>query len=108
VFVGRASDDEIARFRAILDGLTSESCIVQRLILDSLFDVNCPEFVHAIANFHSVQYVSFGVSSQDVKDRLMTAFRRNGTMINSNATGGGLDASEQARMHVYHQRNHHL
>jgi hypothetical protein len=103
-----AHRDEMERFQAILKGIASQSCCVERLLLDSLYAVNWPAFFHAIARFRKVQYVSFDISSDfDALKRkdLLMAFRRNGTLLDSNVTGGGLNASDLARLHAYPQRN---
>jgi hypothetical protein len=103
-----SSYDEEGLFQAVLNALTSESCSVERLILDTLWDSHCPALFDALASFGKVQYVSFDISSElDVlmRNGLMAAFRRNGTLLDSNVTGGGLDDSDQARLHAYHQRN---
>jgi hypothetical protein len=107
----RANRDEFERFQAILDGLASVSCSVQRLELDSLHDAIRRPFFHAIASFHKVQYVSFDISSDfDALKRkdLLMAFRRNGTLLDANVTGGGLNAADLAQLHAYPQRNLHL
>jgi hypothetical protein len=46
----------------------------------------------------------------DVSKRkeLLVAFRRNGALLDSNVTGGGMNASDLARLHAYPQRNRHL
>jgi hypothetical protein len=53
--------DEIKLFQAICDGLASESCSVQRLLLDSLQYAFCPVFCQAFTCFHKVRYVAFDV-----------------------------------------------
>jgi hypothetical protein len=111
MFDVRTYYNEVGRFQAILNGIASISCSVERLLLDSVWDAVCPAFFQAIASFHKVQYVSFCVSSDFNELRrkeLMAAFRCNGTLLDSNATGCGLNASDQARLHAYHQRNRHL
>jgi hypothetical protein len=107
----RRSYSEMERFQAILDGLASESCNVERLLLGSLRDVIWPAFFHAIGSFHKVRYVSFDISCNlgvSTRKDLLMAFRRNGTLLDSNVTGGGLKASDLALLHAYHQRNRQL
>jgi hypothetical protein len=78
------------------------------LEFDRLTDMQCATFVEAMAHFQQVEYVSFPFANEQVKGKLMAAFWRNRSLIESEVLSECLDASDQARILAFNHCNHDL
>jgi hypothetical protein len=76
-----------AEFHDFLQALQVNSCSIRELTLDTLFNSQCGLFVAAIPHFQRVERISFPFSDERWKRNLMSAFRRNLTLLESNVTG---------------------